>query len=128
MCLHVFSIVANTLYYSSMYPYECKTGKSLQSETGEVCRTMVSLLQERADACGATIIGYIRQNHRAHSRLTLTCRYELTDLQYAPEIAAGMLVRQQAQALVEARYAGPLTVALRNADLILIDSPLWRAL
>jgi len=70
-----------------MYPYECKTGKSLQSETGEVCRTMVSLLQERANACGATIIGY-----------------ELTDLQYAPEIAAGMLVRQQAQALVEARF------------------------
>lgn len=30
--------------------------------------------------------------------------YELTDLQYAPEIAAGMLVRQQAQALVEARF------------------------
>jgi len=71
----------------SMYPYECKTGKSLQSETGEVCKTMVALLQERANACGATIIGY-----------------ELTDLQYAPEIAAGMLVRQQAQALVEARF------------------------
>jgi len=32
------------------------------------------------------------------------CSYELTDLQYAPEIAAGMLVRQQAQALVEARF------------------------
>jgi len=71
----------------SMYPYECKTGKSLQSETGEVCATMVSLLQEKSNVCGATVISY-----------------ELTDLQYAPEIAAGMLVRQQAQALVEARF------------------------
>jgi len=71
----------------SMYPYECKTGKSLQSEAGEVCRTMVSLLQQKADVCGARIISY-----------------ELADLQYAPEIASQMLVRQQAEALVEARF------------------------
>jgi len=71
----------------SLYPYECKTGKSLQSETGEVCRTMVSLLQKKADICGARIISY-----------------ELADLQYAPEIASQMLVRQQAEALVEARH------------------------
>ena len=42
-----------------MYPYECKTGKSLQSETGEVFRTMVSLLQEKANVCGATIIRFV---------------------------------------------------------------------
>jgi len=56
-------------------------------EAGEVCRTMVSLLQQKADVCGARIISY-----------------ELADLQYAPEIAAQMLVRQQAEALVEARF------------------------
>jgi len=71
----------------SMYPYECKTGKSLQSESKEVSRLMVQLLQQKADLAGARIISY-----------------ELADLQYAPEIAAGMLVRQQAEALVEARH------------------------
>jgi hypothetical protein len=71
----------------SMYPYECKTGKSLQSESKEVSRLMVQLLQQKADLAGARIVSY-----------------ELADLQYAPEIAAGMLVRQQAEALVEARH------------------------
>jgi len=48
---------------------------------------MVSLLQRKADTCGAKIVSY-----------------ELADLQYAPEIASQMLVRQQAEALVEARH------------------------
>ena len=47
---------------------------------------MVEILQQKSDICGAKIMGF-----------------ELTDLQYAPEIAQGMLVRQQAQALLDAR-------------------------
>eukprot|EP01090_Pellita_catalonica_P006466 TRINITY_DN16691_c0_g1_i1.p1 TRINITY_DN16691_c0_g1~~TRINITY_DN16691_c0_g1_i1.p1 ORF type:complete len:344 (+),score=50.47 TRINITY_DN16691_c0_g1_i1:49-1032(+) len=70
----------------SMYPYEARNGKSLQSESGEVSALMVRLLQRKADLAGANIISF-----------------ELADLQYAPEIASGMLVRQQAQALVDAR-------------------------
>jgi len=70
----------------SMYPYEAKDGKSLQSEATEVSERMVAFLQSRADVAGAKIVSY-----------------ELADLQYAPEIASGMLVRQQAQALVAAR-------------------------
>lgn len=70
----------------SLYPYECRTGKSLQSESREVSALLVRLLQEKADVAGAHIISF-----------------ELADLQYAPEIAPGMLVRQQAQALIEAR-------------------------
>lgn len=72
----------------SMYPYECHTGKSLQSESAEVSQLMVRLLQEKADVAGARIISY-----------------ELADLQYAPEIAPGMLVRQQAEALIQARQS-----------------------
>lgn len=71
----------------SMYPYECRTGKSLQSESREVSALLVRLLQEKSEAAGARVISY-----------------ELADLQYAPEIAPGMLVRQQAHALVEARH------------------------
>ncbi|KAL6059954.1 SPFH domain-containing protein [Balamuthia mandrillaris] len=70
----------------SMYPYEAKNGKSLQSESEEISQILVQLLQRKGDVCGARIISY-----------------ELADLQYAPEIAQGMLVRQQANALVEAR-------------------------
>lgn len=58
----------------SMYPYECRTGKSLQSESREVSALLVRLLQEKSEAVGARVISY-----------------ELADLQYAPEIAPGML-------------------------------------
>lgn len=47
---------------------------------------MVRLLQERVNAAGAMIINF-----------------ELTDLAYAPEIAQAMLIRQQAEAMVDAR-------------------------
>src|SRR3989344_6927031 len=72
----------------SMYPYECRTGKSLQSESREVSALLVRLLQEKSEAAGARVISYAS-----------------ADLQYAPEIAPGMLVRQQAHALVEARHS-----------------------
>jgi regulator of protease activity HflC (stomatin/prohibitin superfamily) len=70
----------------SRYPYESQDGHSLQNEAVTVGRELCSLLQERTAISGAQIISY-----------------ELADLQYAPEIAAGMLVRQQAAALISAR-------------------------
>jgi len=71
---------------ASKYPYESKDGHSLHGEQNSVAKEMVSLLQVKADICGSKIISF-----------------ELCDLQYAPEIAQGMLVRQQAQALLSAR-------------------------
>jgi regulator of protease activity HflC (stomatin/prohibitin superfamily) len=71
---------------SSKYPYESKDGHSLKGEAKEIGGEMVSLLQSKADKAGVEIISF-----------------ELSDLSYAPEIAQAMLVRQQAQALVDAR-------------------------
>ncbi len=71
----------------SRYPYEAKDGaESLKSEAMEIGAEMVKLLQTKVDVAGAEVISY-----------------ELSDLTYAPEIAQAMLVRQQAQALVDAR-------------------------
>lgn len=71
---------------ASQYPYESTSGHSLKAEAKEVGLEMVKLLQSKVNAAGMEI----------HS-------YELADLTYAPEIAQAMLVRQQAQALVDAR-------------------------
>jgi len=71
----------------SRYPYESHDGSpSLKNETHEVGKEMVEILQERVTVAGAKIISF-----------------DLNELAYAPEIAAGMLKRQQANALVEAR-------------------------
>jgi regulator of protease activity HflC (stomatin/prohibitin superfamily) len=70
----------------SRYPYEAKEGESLKSEAEEIGREMVALLQKKVAAAGAEVESF-----------------ELSDLTYAPEIASAMLVRQQAQALVDAR-------------------------
>jgi len=70
----------------SRYPYESKDGISLHTEADQVSKEMVSALQNKATICGVRVL-----------------TYELADLQYAPEIAQGMLVRQQAQALLDAR-------------------------
>ncbi|MEM7233718.1 MAG: SPFH domain-containing protein, partial [Planctomycetota bacterium] len=70
----------------SKYPYESEDGDSLKSEANEIAGEMVRALQEKVEAAGTEILGF-----------------ELSDLSYAPEIAQAMLVRQQAQALVEAR-------------------------
>jgi len=70
----------------SRYPYESKDGVSLQTEADQVSKEMISALQIKAEICGTKVLSY-----------------ELADLQYAPEIAQGMLVRQQAQALLDAR-------------------------
>ena len=71
---------------ASQYPYESKDGHSLKSEAIEVGEEMVALLNKKVAPAGIHIESY-----------------ELADLTYAPEIAQSMLVRQQAQALVDAR-------------------------
>ena len=71
---------------ASQYPYESKDGHSLKSEAIEVGEEMVALLNKKVAPAGINIESY-----------------ELEDLTYAPEIAQSMLVRQQAQALVDAR-------------------------
>lgn len=88
----------------SLYPYECRTGKSLQSESREVSALLVQLLQEKADVAGVRIVSF-----------------ELADLQYAPEIAPGMLVRQQAQALIEARNSTSLTLEATPDSIVISD-------
>ena len=70
----------------SRYPYEAKEGESLKSEAEGIGGEMVRLLQSKVDVAGAEVQSF-----------------ELSDLTYAPEIAGAMLVRQQAQALVDAR-------------------------
>jgi len=71
---------------ASMYPYESKDGHSLKTEADKIRQDMIRMLQERVDAAGVFV-----------------ANFELTDLAYAPEIARNMLVRQQAEALVDAR-------------------------
>jgi len=71
---------------ASLYPYESKDGHSLKGEAEKIRQDMVGMLQERVAATGVHVINF-----------------ELTDLAYAPEIARNMLVRQQAEALVDAR-------------------------
>mmetsp|Transcript_75178 Transcript_75178/g.190117 ORF Transcript_75178/g.190117 Transcript_75178/m.190117 type:complete len:572 (-) Transcript_75178:42-1757(-) len=72
---------------ASRFPYEAPEGKpSLQSEGGNISSELRQLLQEKVAITGACI----------HS-------FDLVDLSYAPEIAQVMLVRQQAEALVDAR-------------------------
>ena len=72
---------------ASRYPYESATHEtSLKSETVGIAREMRDLLQSKVGVAGAEVVSF-----------------ELSDLSYAPEIARAMLVRQQAQALVDAR-------------------------
>jgi len=71
---------------ASMYPYESQDGHSLKSEADRIRAQMVAMLQDRCNVAGVII----------HS-------FELTDLAYAPEIAHAMLIRQQAEAIVDAR-------------------------
>ncbi len=72
---------------ASRYPYESATHEvSLKSETAGIAKEMREILQSKVVAAGAEVASF-----------------ELSDLSYAPEIARSMLVRQQAQALVDAR-------------------------
>jgi len=71
---------------ASMYPYESQDGHSLKGEAERIREQMMAMLQERCNVAGVVI----------HN-------FELTDLAYAPEIAQAMLIRQQAEAMVDAR-------------------------
>ena len=71
---------------ASKYPYSAEDGVSLKDETTQIGEEMISVLAEKVQPAGVKIISY-----------------EISDLSYAPEIAQAMLVRQQAQALVDAR-------------------------
>merc|ERR1740117_1684265 len=72
---------------ASQFPYEAAPGSpSLQSEGTLIAEELRRMLQEKVAVTGAFILSF-----------------ELVDLSYAPEIAQVMLVRQQAEALVDAR-------------------------
>mmetsp|Transcript_55986 Transcript_55986/g.162219 ORF Transcript_55986/g.162219 Transcript_55986/m.162219 type:complete len:291 (+) Transcript_55986:59-931(+) len=69
------------------YPYTAAPGQpSLQTEGAALAGELVHLVSQKVAVVGALV-----QN------------FELVDLSYAPEIAQTMLVKQQAEALVEAR-------------------------
>lgn len=75
-----------------LYPYDRgdsadnDSGKSLRGSSAEVAEDLKSELQGRVDIAGIEII-----------------EARITHLAYAPEIAAAMLQRQQASAIIEAR-------------------------
>jgi len=72
---------------ASMYPYEAKEGEhSLKSEAETLRTELVNLLQARVADAGVQVLNF-----------------EFNDLAYSPEIAQAMLVRQQAEAVVDAR-------------------------
>ncbi len=70
------------------YPYDSTETdeKSLRGSSQEVCELLKNTLQERVQIAGLEII-----------------EARITHLAYAPEIAAAMLQRQQATAIIEAR-------------------------
>jgi len=68
------------------YPYEAEDGHCLKKASEIISQEVVTLLQDRVQLAGVEI-------------LTFT----FNEISYAPEIAAGMLRRQQAQAVLSAR-------------------------
>jgi regulator of protease activity HflC (stomatin/prohibitin superfamily) len=72
---------------ASRHPYDSEdTEISLRGSTAEVCEQLESDIQERLDKAGVEVI-----------------EARISHLAYSPEIAAAMLQRQQAQAVVAAR-------------------------
>lgn len=74
-----------------LYPYDAAdndvaTEKSLRGSSGEIAGKIRDEIQEKVDIAGLTVI-----------------EARITHLSYAPEIAAAMLQRQQASAVVDAR-------------------------
>lgn len=72
---------------ASMYPYDDEHGHSLRSSQSEVSQAMSQELSERFSNAGVEVLE-VRISHLA----------------YAPEIAATMLRRQQAEAVIQARH------------------------
>jgi len=70
----------------SRYPYESQKGHCLKNESEQIGNELVAVLQKKVDVTGAKIVSF-----------------QFNEMSYAPEIAAGMLKRQQAGALIEAR-------------------------
>jgi regulator of protease activity HflC (stomatin/prohibitin superfamily) len=72
---------------ASRHPYDSEEHEiSLRGSTAEVCEQLKADIQERLDKAGVDVI-----------------EARISHLAYAPEIAAAMLQRQQAQAVVAAR-------------------------
>ena len=72
---------------ASVYPYETRDGSpSLKTEVEPLSCALRELLQRKVEVCGVEVVSF-----------------ELSDLSYAAEVAPMMLVRQQAQALIDAR-------------------------
>jgi regulator of protease activity HflC (stomatin/prohibitin superfamily) len=71
----------------SRFPYESRTGEaSLKQESPAILGALTEQLQQQVWGGGVQVL-----------------LVRLNDLTYAPEIAQAMLLRQQAQALVDAR-------------------------
>jgi hypothetical protein len=73
---------------ASRYPYESRVEgeHSLKGEAQQLGKEMVALLQQKVVCAGVHVLDFA-----------------LTDLAYSEEIAGAMLVRQQAEALIDAR-------------------------
>lgn len=72
---------------ASQFPYEAPKGEaSLQTEGATLSQMLRNDLQEKVVPTGAYVVSF-----------------DLVDLSYAPEIAQMMLVRQSAEALIDAR-------------------------
>lgn len=73
---------------SARFPYESadKSEACLKNESEEVTKAYIAELQRAVDPAGIRVLSV-----------------RLNDLTYAPEIAQAMLMRQQAQALIDAR-------------------------
>ncbi|HPA82252.1 MAG TPA: SPFH domain-containing protein, partial [Thermoanaerobaculales bacterium] len=72
---------------ATRYPYDSEDHQmSLRGSTQEICGQLKQDIQERLDKAGVEVI-----------------EARISHLAYAPEIAAAMLQRQQAQAVVAAR-------------------------
>jgi regulator of protease activity HflC (stomatin/prohibitin superfamily) len=72
---------------ASRHPYDSEDHEiSLRGSTAEICQQLMGDIQERLDKAGVDVI-----------------EARISHLAYSPEIAAAMLQRQQAQAVVAAR-------------------------
>ena len=82
---------------ASKYPYESADGHSLKSESDEVTNEMKEGLQQKVFHAGIQVDSV-----------------ELTDLNYAQEIAQQMLIKQQAEAYIEAKSA----ISVASIDIV----------
>lgn len=71
---------------ASKYPYDSSDGKNLRTETSEISTEMKDELQKLLVSTGVKILNI-----------------QLCDLNYAPEIAQSMMIKQQAQLYIDSR-------------------------